>query len=187
MRFLRSALATLTAIVLVSAAGAHELTDNRATLVLRDRTHLSMTLYLRYTEAVHKALAPQAGYGEFLVAVSALGAADFEKQMQRAHQTLQSGMRITLNERQAAGFSNWAWPDPGKTQRLFQQQVMEATLGGHHHEEPVEVRADVISTTEIRTASVEFGRALGKVLLVWYRPQQSWMDPGQKSPPLRFH
>lgn len=182
------ALALLATFVLMPVAWAHELMDNRATLVLRDRTHLSLTMYLRYTEAVHKALAPGTSYWEFLTAVAALSPPDLEKQMRRAHEALQAGTRIYLDGMQPSAFSNWAWPEPATTQRLFQQRLMEATVGGgpHHHEEPIEVHADVISTSGVRSASVEFSKALGRVLLVWYRPRQSWVDAGKKSESIKF-
>lgn len=191
MAITRLLFAILAVGVVVSPTWAHELTDNRATLVLRDRTHLSMTLYVRYTEAIHRALAPGANYGEFLLAMSALSPADFQKQLRRAHDTIQSGMQVALGGMREHALSNfsWSWPDPARAQQLFQQQVMEATVGtaGHRHEEPVEVRADVTSAKEITSASIRFSDALGKVLIVWYRPRQSWVEAGQPSPLMKFN
>jgi hypothetical protein len=190
MAIMRLLIAILAIGVAASPTCAHELTDNRATLVLRDRTHLSLTLFVRYTEAIHRALAPAANYGEFLLAMSALSPADFQKQLRLAHDTIQSGMQVTLGGRRERAITNfsWIWPDPVRAQQLFQQQVMEATVGttGHRHEEPVEVRADVTSAKEITSASVRFSDALGKVLIVWYRPRQAWVEAGQPSPLMKF-
>ena len=182
------ALALLATLALIPVAWAHELTDNRATLVMRDRTHLSLTIYLCYTEAVHKTLAPGTSYWEFLAAVSALSPPDLDRQMRRAHESLQAGTRVYIDGTQPSAFSNWAWPEPAMAQRLFQQRLMEATVGGgpHHHEEPIEVRADVTSTSGVRGVNVEFSKALGRVLLVWYRPRQSWVDAGAKSASIKF-
>jgi hypothetical protein len=187
MKAFYRALALVATLVLVPVAGAHELMDNRATLVMRDRAHLSLAMYLRYTEAVHNVLAPGTSYWEFLTAISALSPAEFEKQMHRAHDALQTGTRIYLDGMQARAFSNWTWPEPTTAQRLFQQRLMNATVGGgaHQHEEPIEVHADVVSTSDVRNVSVEFGKALGKVLLVWYRPRQAWVNVGQRSPSIR--
>lgn len=181
-------LALLATFVLMPVASAHELMDNRATLVMRDRTHLSLTMYLRYTEAVHKALAPETSYWEFLTAVAALSPPDLEKQMRRAHEALQAGTRVYLDGMPPSAFSNWAWPQPVTAQRLFQQRLMEATVGGghRHHEEPIEVHADVISTSGVRGVNVEFSKALGKVLLVWYRPRQAWVGVGKRSASINF-
>jgi hypothetical protein len=188
MALARTLLTLAACAVLSCAASAHELTDNRATLVLRDRTHLSLTLFVRYTEAVRRALAPRASYGDFVLALSAMSPADFEKQLRRAHDKLQSGVRVTLDGGREAIVSNWHWPDPGRAQKLFQQEVMEATLGdGHRHAEPVEIRADIASTTAITSASVRFGAAFGNVLLVWYQPRQTWVAADQASPNARFH
>jgi hypothetical protein len=183
----RTLLALAAFAVVSCAASAHELADNRATLVLRDRTHLSLTLFIRYTEAVHRALAPRASYGEFLLALSTMSAGDFEKQLRRAHDSLQSGIRVTVDGGREAMLSNWTWPDPGRAQKLFQREVMEATVGDEHrHAEPVEIRADVASAAAITSASVRFGAAFGNVLLVWYQPRQTWVEAGQASPTVRF-
>ena len=170
------------------ASGAHELMENRATLVMRDRTQVSMTMYVRYTEAVHKVLAPHVAYGEFLVAVASLSPEDFDKQITRAHSGLQSDTRVFLAGGQALSFTNWAWPDRATAQRLFQHRLMEAVVDGsrHHHEEPTEVRGEVVSPAVASGLSVEFSKALGRVLLVWYRPQQAWVDRGRRSQSLRF-
>lgn len=56
----------------------------------------------------------------------------------------------------------------------------------HRHEDPIEVRAEIVATTAIRGARVELSPALAKVLLVWYRPQQAWMEPGRPSPKVEF-
>ncbi len=182
------ALAFLAIFAVGPTAASHELTDNRATVVLRDASHLSLTMYLRYTEAVQKVLAPRSGYWEFVTAVSALSPSDFEKQMRGAHEALQAGTRVYIDGRTPRAFSNWTWPTSTSSQRLFQQRLMEATVGGgsHQHEEPIEVRAEFASTGTVRGVNVEFSKALGKVLLVWYRPRQAWLNAGEPSALIKF-
>jgi hypothetical protein len=181
-------LAALLGILSAPATHAHEIEDNRAALVLRDQTHLSLTLYLRYTEAVHRALARGQSYGEFLLVLSAMTPEDFHRQMLRAQAKLQSGTRITLNGQQEVPITGWVWPDSARVQSLIRQQVMEATVGGgaHVHAEPLEVRADVTYERDITGASIQFAEELGKVLLVWYRASQIWVDARQPSPMVKF-
>lgn len=52
-------LAVWLACALTTAAAAHELPANRVTLVLRDDNHLSLTCFIDYTTALHRALVPQ--------------------------------------------------------------------------------------------------------------------------------
>jgi hypothetical protein len=49
-------LASITFGATLLVAPIHELQDNRATLVLRDKTHQSVTLYVNFTDALHRAL-----------------------------------------------------------------------------------------------------------------------------------
>jgi hypothetical protein len=184
----RAILAILLSALGATAAHAHELADNRASLVLRDPTHLSLMLYIRYTEALHKALAPETNYGEFLLTHSAMKPEDFQRQVRRAQEKLQSGVRVTLNGKQEVPIVDWVWPDAARAQSLFRQEVMEATVGGagRHHDEPIEVRADVMHDREIKGASIRFPEAFGKVLLVWYRARQTWVEASRSSPTVTF-
>jgi hypothetical protein len=188
MKVFWHALALVATLVLAPVTAAHELAENRATLVMRDRGHLSLTMYVRYTEAVHGAVAPATNYWQYLVAVSSLPPADFEKQMRRAHEALQAGTRLYLDGKAPSGFTNWVWPEPATAQRLFQQRLMDATVGGgaHHHEEPIEVHADGVLASDVPNVRVMFSGALGKVLVVWYRPRQAWVDAGERSRPINF-
>lgn len=188
MTFACHALALGVLLMLSSALESHELMENRATLVMRDRTHVSMTMHVRYTEAVHEVLAPHVAYGEFLAAVASLSPADFDRQIARAHSRLQSDTRVVLAGGQALQFSNWVWPDHAATQRLFQQRLMAAVVDGsaHHHEQPTEVHAEVVSPNLANGLRVEFSKAIGRVLLVWYRPRQAWVDSGQRSQSVKF-
>ena len=76
-------------------AQAHDLDENRATLVLRDRTHLSVTLYLNYAQALHRALLPHREYGAFLLMYSSMKPDDLEKELQSAQAKFELEKRMT--------------------------------------------------------------------------------------------
>ena len=63
----------IAALLFASAGAGHELQDNRATLVLRDKTHISVTFYLAYSAVLHQTLAPQRPLAEFLAVYSSTG------------------------------------------------------------------------------------------------------------------
>jgi hypothetical protein len=173
----------LTFLLLSAGAGAHELQDNRATLVLRDNTHLSITLYIAYGDALHLALAPQRPLQEFLVMYSAMKPELLQKELLRAQaqfQYLSMGRELPV--------TNWVWPDAKQVQSLLQRRIMAAMVdpAGHAHEEPVEIHADANSQQEILTVRAQFPEAFARVLLVAFRPSQLWVEPKSLSSPVKF-
>ena len=78
--------ASLFAMSAFTLAHSHELSGNRATMVLRDETHIALTFYVDYPNVLYQLLAPaksQRSHREFLLAYSAMKPADF--QIGRAH------------------------------------------------------------------------------------------------------
>jgi hypothetical protein len=171
-----------------STAHGHDLPENRATLVLRDQTHVALTLYIDYVETLHQALAPQKSAHEFLLISAALSPEAFQLQVQRAHAKLQSETRATLNGSGAAKITGWVWPDPAKIKVKIQQQVMAAMVGdrSHTHEAPIEIRANITDKSPINEATIQFPKEFGKMLIVWYRPKQIWVTPQQPSATMKF-
>ena len=177
-------------ILLLSLAGllaAHDLEENRATLVLRDGTHLSLTLYLNYTETLWEALLPQREFGVFLLSYSSLKLDDLQKELVRAQKLLESGVQVhTKGAASGLRITNWVWPDAKTVQALLQKQVMQAVVEGHVHQPPLEVRAEAVATSDIGSVTVRFPKEFQKVLVVSYRPNQAWAEPGTSSPEIKF-
>mgnify|MGYP006949118131 CR=1 FL=1 len=67
-------------------ANAHELQANRATLVLRDERHLSLSLFIDYVDALHRSLAPDRPRQAFLAQFSAMKPADWQTLLLRTQQ-----------------------------------------------------------------------------------------------------
>jgi hypothetical protein len=169
-----------------TALQAHELQVNRTTAVLRDDTHLSLSHYILYTEALHQALAPKMSRQEFMLSHAAMKPADLEKRLQDAHRQFEQGFRVNT----AAGKAlvlNWRWPQAAQVQALFQQGAMQAVVDphAHSHEEPLEIQTEASHAGLGKGISVQFPAAWGRVLLVWYRPQQVWAEP-KTATPIRF-
>ena len=169
-------------------AAAHELQENRATLVLRDKTHLSVTLFIAYTEALHLALAPRRPYAAFLVVYSSMKPEELQKELQKAQAKFQSATKVQLSIGGEVALSNWVWPDAKQVQTLLQQRVMRAMVdpNGHSHEAPMEVHADVIAKQEINSVRIQFPDEFLKVLVVAFRPNQLWVEPKSLSPEIKF-
>ena len=161
------------------AVHAHDLEDNRATLVLRDQTHLTVSLFLNYPEALHKALQPNRDYGAFLLLYSSMKPDDWKKELLRAQAKFESTLRLVpQGATQPLTLTGWTWPDVKQVQSLLQQQVMQAMVDGHVHGPPVEVHAEAVAAKPITSLSVRLPAEFQKVLVVSYRPNQTWSQPG---------
>lgn len=170
-------------------AAAHELEDNRATLVLRDRTHLSATIFLAYPEALHQALAPQREFMAFLLIYSAMKPDSLQKELLKAQSQFELSTHLYVGPgKEVVTFIHWTWPDLKQVQAILQQRVMQAMVDPrtHSHEAPVEIHADANALREITSVRVQFPGEFQKVLVVAYRPSQLWLEGKTLSTEIRF-
>ncbi|MFM2125920.1 MAG: hypothetical protein RL328_2371 [Acidobacteriota bacterium] len=176
------------ALLLGQTLSAHDLEENRATLVMRDRTHLSVTLYLNYSEVLHKVLLPNREFGVFLLTYSAMKLEDLQRELQKAQIKLEEGVEIVPKSPTGSKLklSGWKWPDAKQVQSMLQHQVMQAMIDGHVHEPPTEIAADAIAQYAISSITVRFPEEFRKVLVVSYRPNQVWVEGKQPSTSITF-
>jgi hypothetical protein len=169
-------------------AHAHELPENRATLVMRDANHVSMTLYIALTQTLHRALAPQRSFQEFALAYSAMTPESFQAALLKAERRLQGEVRVASDDGQALVVERWSWPEPARVQAALRERAMQTVVApaDHGHEAPMEVRAEVQATQAIRTVHVSFPRSFQRVLVVSYRPKQMWVDAAGASGAITF-
>ena len=193
-------LVLLTAIVGIATAptlNAHELQANRATLVLRDERHISLSLFIDYVDALHESLAPDQPMQAFLAQFSAMKPADWQTLLVRTQQqwSRQIELRAVDPGRVPAGrpmtplpLRNGVWPDAPRVQRLLQERLMQGLVApaGHVHQEPVEIRAEATAPRSVSEVRLTLPKDFGRVLVVWYRPRQVWVDPGVASGAIRF-
>lgn len=184
----KAAWIALLALAAFNPARAHDLQENRATLVLRDGGHLSLTLYIAYADALRAVLAPQRPAEEFLMVYSAMKPELLQKELVRAQTKFQSSTRLYLASGRELALTNWAWPDARQVQAALQQRIMQAMVdpAGHAHDEPLEIHAEANSREEIMAVRVQFPEEFQKVLVVSYRPNQIEVDPKTWSPAIRF-
>jgi hypothetical protein len=184
----QAATVALTLLSLAPAAGAHELQANRATLVLRDETHISITLYIAYADALHLALAPRQPMAEFLTMYSAMNPDALQKEMLQAQAKFLANTRLYLATGTEIPLTNWIWPDARQVQAMMQRRIMQALVdpAGHAHDEPIEIHADGTATQKIAAVRVQFPEDFQQVLVVSYKPAQVWVEEKSWSPPIRF-
>jgi hypothetical protein len=169
-------------------APAHELPENRATLVLRDHHHLTLTLYVGFPELLFQALGSGKAFGPFLLEYSTMAPERFVAELRRAQAAVERGTHIYLEDGRELALTRWSWPDATTAQALLRDRVMREAVGGgdDHHGEPMEIRAEAVATRTVRSAAVDFPAMLRRVLVVAYRPTQTWVDAGTRSPVIPF-
>jgi hypothetical protein len=180
----------IAAFALIASVASHELPENRATLVLRDRTHLTLTLFIEYPEALHLALMPQKTFKEFVLIYSAMEPQRFQQALLSAQTQFQSETKLIFGNGSVDAQARWVWPASPTVQALLQKEVMQLMVGAqaqaHEHDPPTEIRAEIVATQDITQASIQLPQAFQKVLLVWYQPKQMWLAPGARSAAIKF-
>lgn len=175
-------------LLLVPSAAAHDIQDNRAKLVMYEDTHIAITLYIAYSDALHMALAPQRTMAEFLTMYSAMSPEQLQKELLKAQARFQAETKLYLATGTELPITNWQWPDAKQVQAMMQQRIMQAMVdpAGHAHDQPLEIDADANAKELITAVRVQFPAEFQKVLVVSYRPSQVWVEPKVWSPTIRF-
>jgi hypothetical protein len=171
-----------------STVYAHELAENRATLVLRDKTHLTLTLYVALPELMYRTLGTGQSLGAFLVQYSGMDPTSFQREMLRAQAQIERGTYVFLEDGRPLPLGRWQWPGPAAAQAMLREHVMHETVGGDvdGHGAPAEIRTEAVAKRDIRSVSVQFPAVLQQVLVVAYQPTQAWVPAGARSASIEF-
>ena len=179
--------ATLVLLV-AQRSNAHELAENRATMVLRDQNHVAITLYLNYSDVLHRTLAPAQSFAEFVLAFAALSPEQFAAQLNKAQTQLQSQIKVLPRPATAASMRRWVWPEATRVQALLRDRAMQmlAAPNDHAHEPTLEVRVELQTTGRVSAVSAAFPAEFRRVLVVSYRPNQTWAEMGDAANEIMF-
>lgn len=175
-------------LIACAATAAHELEANRLALVLRDATHLTLSFQLDAARTLHSVLAPNQPLREFTMAHAAMPPPQFELALRRAQLQLQQATHLALPDGRDLPIVNWRWPDPARWQAVLQRHTMQAIVapGEHAHEAPLDVLAETVAPAGLTRVAVQPPAALQPLLLVWYRPQQAWVNQRAPKAEVRF-
>jgi hypothetical protein len=172
-------------LLLAGAAGAHEMTENRARLVLREDNHITGSLFVNYTKLMHQVWAPEKSFQDFAVMYSAMDAASFAAKLADLQHRIENGTEVQAGSEIFHG-RDWGFPSAGVSQAMLRKHMMGALTGSTYHEEPVEIDFDVVATVKLTAVRARFPKELGKVLLVTYRPAEVWVESGAQSAGIVF-
>jgi hypothetical protein len=191
---------TLMVCALSGGVKAHELQENRATLVLRDRQHVSLAFFVDYVNVLHQTLAPQRPLQDFVLMYSAMQPEVLKPHLQDAQRKLQGGISLTLTTGKKATLTHWIWPNHERVQKVLQAHAMEAVVasaglahkhahaGADDNDDQVKVRAEAKSSNadDFTSVTLQLPPQFQNVLVVSYQPKQVWVKPGKPSPVIRF-
>lgn len=171
-------------------AQAHELESNRATLVLRDAQHVSLTFFVDYPAVLHQVLAPNRTAQEFMLMVAAMKPEEFQAQLQEAQRKLQSSTILKTHKGKPAELINWSWPKAAAVQSQLQQRAMQSVVAAsdHSHVVPTEIRVEAKSNNaaDFTLVTLKLPAQFQQVLVVSYQPKQVWLKPHAVSPAISF-
>jgi hypothetical protein len=181
-------LCVLLALASVGSARAHGLEENRATFVLRDQNHVSVTLFITFSEALHRALAPDRSFQDFVMAHAAMSPEAFKAALLKAQGTFQAQTSIETAGGHRLLLERWRWPEPAAVQQVLRERAMQALAAPNEHpfETALEVRAELQAAKAVASLRVSFPPAFQRVLVVSYQPKQVWVEPQQASPEIKF-
>jgi hypothetical protein len=83
---------------------------------------------------------------------------------------------------------SWKWPNADRVQAMLRERAMQAVVapGDHAHQKPTEIHAEVTATEAIGSVTLRLPEEFQRVLVVSYRPSQTWIEPRKESTAIRF-
>lgn len=177
------------ALLLTPWSSAHELSENRATMVLRDQNHVALTLYLNYAEVLHQTLAPEQRFSEFVLAFAALPPEQCAAQLRAVQARFQAQIKVLPRPAIDATLQSWEWPAAARVQALLRDRAMQMLTAPneHAHDTALEVRVSLKTAARVSAVSALFPLEWGRVLVVSYRPNQTWAEPTEAATEIKFN
>lgn len=168
--------------------GAHEVSTNRVTLVLREANHISLTLRVNLIDLLRSVLAPKVASIEFLAQCASMPTTEFAAQFLRVQSLVQSETRMVLPSGRSVAIGQWRWPDAARLQAQIRDNAMQMVVAPHDHvpELESEIYAEAIAKEDLSNVSLQLARQMRPTLIVNYRPHQVWMELPSSEVRLRF-
>ena len=82
----------------------------------------------------------------------------------------------------------WVWPEATSVQAVLRDRAMQMLTApnDHAHEPTLEVRAELQTTGRVSAVSAAFPAEFRRVLVVSYRPNQTWAEMGDAATEIMF-
>jgi hypothetical protein len=173
----------------MSLGVAHELASDRLTVVMREPGHLTLEFHIDELSLLRRLLAPDTTVDEFMISMAAMSDTTFDKVVDRGRLQFESQVVILDQNDSKLALLNWRWTPKEKLREKSRERAMAAVVGGelHSHDPANEIIADAISMSPVSRITLRLPKQASKILVVAYRPRQTYLDPADGiSLPIEF-
>ena len=155
---------------------AHDINSNKITLIMREKTHVSLIMSINLLKAMNLILAPQIKYADFILTFSNMDPKLFQKEYEKTKIKISSGIILLSKDQNKLPTREWKWPLASVLQSQCQVFVMELMTGNHDHsKEPIlEVSTEIIDKTDKSSIQIQVLKEIQPVLLISYKPVTNW-------------
>ena len=168
-------------------AWAHELEADRLTLVQRQDRLVEATWRIDLPASLHRMFASQEPYAEFLLRLGAGPPDEARQLLEKARQRWSAEIAFSTSDGAKGAWQRWDWPDAGALKAAAQERLMQRLAGGHDHPDPLTIQAQWLAeTTPLTTLKVSVPPALRPLVIVSYRPRQSFMGANDPTVAIPF-
>ena len=170
-----------------AASLAHELPDDRVTIVQREPTHLSITFYIDEVALLNRLIAPRSSRAEFLLSCAGAPSEQLRQRVQLAQTSFEGQLKILAGD-QSLSIAPLHWPTMKDTHRRLQDGAMAtiATGSDHDHAQIVEVTTDALSSKPFDSVTFLTPPSLPDLLIISYKPVQHRPTPSSRAVGIDF-
>ena len=134
----------------VGNASAHDINSNKISLIMREKSHISVVMNINLLKAMNHVVSPQVKYADFIMTFSNMEPKLFQREYEKTKTKIISGLIVFAKDQSKLSTRDWKWPTPNELQNQFQIYVMELMTGNHDHtKEPIyEITAEIIDKAD---------------------------------------
>ena len=161
---------------LLETTSAHDINSNKITLIMREKSHVSLIMNINLLKAMNLILAPQTKYADFILTFSNMDPKLFQKEYEKTKIKISSGIILLSKDQSKLPTREWKWPLASVLQSQCQVFVMELMTGNHDHsKEPIlEVSTEIIDKTDKSSIQIQVLKEIQPILLISYKPVTNW-------------
>ena len=175
------------AMAVMLQADAHELQNNRLTVILHEQHSVELVFRLDFAGLLQHAMAPQSSPQEFLVAVAAQPPEKIAPALAALQQQVEKG--LMLKSRGAVlAVQHWRWPSAVMVQAVLREQLMANMVATAESSSAsaLEVHADASDVLSIERVTLSLPEVIKPAVVVWYKTRQGVITTQSAEQTLEF-
>lgn len=168
-------------------AGAHDLAETGATVVVREGGHVTLQLNITWSRILQARWRPDRPRQEYLAYATTLPPAAFAREVLEVQRIVTREVNVQLTASAPQAFIHWTWPAPAEIQAALQHELMALVVdgAGDHHASRLGATAELRLRAPSPDVRIRFPAVLGKVLLTVSAPSEAWLGTAEWSRPFR--